>query len=192
MATSEANEDGVLSGKKSPTGNASFPDKCTGTFGKRGASSGNALLPKSPQTTNALNMLKRSSSNLAGKLNTNPPLKKLKSQETTPENKRTDNNAPFTSGAKESVSCQSSNSYFPDKKSKDGKKGQKSKTSQFTPLAERMRPKTLSEYVGQSQVLGNNSLLRTLLVANEIPSMILWGPPGCGKVLNYFIKFYYF
>lgn len=50
------------------------------------------------------------------------------------------------------------------------------------PLAERMRPKTLAEYVGQSQVLGQNSLLRTLLEAEEIPSMILWGPPGCGKV----------
>lgn len=49
------------------------------------------------------------------------------------------------------------------------------------PLAERMRPKTLAEYVGQSQVLGRNSLLRTLLEAEEIPSMILWGPPGCGK-----------
>lgn len=101
-----------------------------------------------------------------------------------PENKSADNNTPFTLGTKESVSCQSSNSHFPDKKGKDNRKAQKSKTNQFTPLAERMRPKTLSEYVGQSQVLGNNSLLRTLLVANEIPSMILWGPPGCGKVLN--------
>lgn len=124
---------------------------------------------------------------MAGKSSTNPPLKKLKSQETTntyksPENKKTDHNALFTSGAQESVLSQHSNSYFPDKKSKDNRKAQKSNTSQFTPLAERMRPKTLSEYVGQSQVLGNNSLLRTLLEANEIPSMIFWGPPGCGKV----------
>lgn len=186
---SEANEDGVFPGNKSPPGIASFADKSTGPFSKRRASSGSGLLPESPKATNALNILKRSSSNLAGKSNTNPPLKKLKSQETTtnsksPENKRADNSALFSSGTKEPVSFQSSNFNFPDKKTKDSKKGQKSKTSQFTPLAERMRPKTLSEYVGQSQVLGNNSLLRTLLEANEIPSMIFWGPPGCGKVLN--------
>ena len=190
MAALEANEDGVFSDNKSSTGNASFSDKSPSTFGKRRSSSANSLVPDSAPKTNALNMLKRSSSNLAGKSNTNLPVKRLKShQETTnsfksPENKRAGNSTICTPGTKEHVSSQSSNSYFPDKKSKDNRKAQKSKSSKFTPLAERMRPKTLSEYVGQSQVLGNNSLLRTLLVANEIPSMILWGPPGCGKVLN--------
>ena len=181
LATSAGGQIEVDSGNKSPTGDASFPDKSVGSSSKRRVSNGNVGSARSPQTTSALNVLKRSSSNLAGK----PPLKKLKShaQETTntsksPENKKTDPNALFTSGAKEPVS----NSYFPDKKSKDNGKAQKSKTNQFTPLAERMRPKTLSEYVGQSKVLGNNSLLRTLLEANEIPSMIFWGPPGCGKV----------
>lgn len=184
LATSAGGQNGVDLGNKSPTGDASFADKSPGTSGKRRASSGNAVLAGSPKTTSALNILKRSStSNLAGK----PPLKRQKSDETTntsksPENKRKDHNAIFTSGAKETVSSQNSNSFSPYRKSKDSRKAQKSKTSQFTPLAERMRPKTLSEYVGQSQVLGNKSLLRTLLEANEIPSMILWGPPGCGKV----------
>ena len=187
LAPSAGGQIEVDSRNKSPTGDASFPDKSLGNLSKGKASNGSAGLAKSPQTTSALNILKRSSSNLAGKSNSNPPLKKLKSQEATntsksPENRKTDHNALFSSGAKEPVSSQHSNSYFPDKKSKDSGKAQKTKANQFTPLAERMRPKTLSDYVGQSQVLGNNSLLRTLLEANEIPSMIFWGPPGCGKV----------
>lgn len=50
------------------------------------------------------------------------------------------------------------------------------------PLAEQMRPSDLSEFVGQDHVLGQNKVLRTLLEKRDIPSMILWGPPGCGKV----------
>uniref|UniRef100_UPI00398F4A5B ATPase WRNIP1 n=1 Tax=Pristiophorus japonicus TaxID=55135 RepID=UPI00398F4A5B len=49
------------------------------------------------------------------------------------------------------------------------------------PLAEIMRPSVLGELIGQSKVLGENTLLRTLLESHEIPSLILWGPPGCGK-----------
>ncbi|XP_072139495.1 ATPase WRNIP1 isoform X2 [Mobula birostris] len=49
------------------------------------------------------------------------------------------------------------------------------------PLAEIMRPCVLTEIIGQSKVLGENTLLRTLLESHEIPSIILWGPPGCGK-----------
>ncbi|XP_040442678.1 ATPase WRNIP1 [Falco naumanni] len=49
------------------------------------------------------------------------------------------------------------------------------------PLAERLRPDTLGEYVGQERVLGAQTLLRSLLESHEIPSLILWGPPGCGK-----------
>ncbi|KAH7962275.1 hypothetical protein HPB52_015286 [Rhipicephalus sanguineus] len=54
-------------------------------------------------------------------------------------------------------------------------------TPEFKPLAEKMRPSTLDEFVGQSGVLGDRSLLRQLITSNRIPSMILWGPPGCGK-----------
>ncbi|KAK3586738.1 hypothetical protein CHS0354_014768 [Potamilus streckersoni] len=49
------------------------------------------------------------------------------------------------------------------------------------PLAEQVRPKTLADYVGQENAVGRNSMLRTLLKNLDIPSMILWGPPGCGK-----------
>lgn len=45
-----------------------------------------------------------------------------------------------------------------------------------------MRPKTLDEYIGQNHIIGNNTMLRQLLIKKDIPSMILWGPPGCGKV----------
>jgi len=50
-----------------------------------------------------------------------------------------------------------------------------------TPLAERMRPHTLEEYIGQSHLLDENASLRVALNAGMIPSMILWGPPGVGK-----------
>ncbi|XP_077513167.1 ATPase WRNIP1-like isoform X1 [Amblyomma americanum] len=57
----------------------------------------------------------------------------------------------------------------------------KSPKKEFQPLAERMRPSCLEEFVGQSSVLGDRSLLRQLIATNRLPSMILWGPPGCGK-----------
>lgn len=53
--------------------------------------------------------------------------------------------------------------------------------SNSVPLAEKVRPSTMDDYYGQSHVLGKNTVLRKLLDRNEIPSMILWGPPGCGK-----------
>jgi putative ATPase len=49
------------------------------------------------------------------------------------------------------------------------------------PLAERMRPRTLEEYVGQTRVLGPGRLLRQIMEKKSLPSLILWGPPGCGK-----------
>ncbi|XP_026468228.1 ATPase WRNIP1-like [Ctenocephalides felis] len=49
------------------------------------------------------------------------------------------------------------------------------------PLAEIMRPDCIDQYIGQQHVLGSGMVLRTLLEKTEIPSMILWGPPGCGK-----------
>lgn len=49
------------------------------------------------------------------------------------------------------------------------------------PLAERMRPQTLDEYVGQSHLVGKNAVLRRAIEAERIPSFILWGPPGVGK-----------
>ena len=49
------------------------------------------------------------------------------------------------------------------------------------PLADRMRPKTLDEFVGQEHILGEGKMLRILIEKKDIPSMILWGPSGVGK-----------
>ena len=49
------------------------------------------------------------------------------------------------------------------------------------PLAERMRPKTLDEYVGQEHLVGEAGLLRKAMRHGRLPSFILWGPPGVGK-----------
>lgn len=49
------------------------------------------------------------------------------------------------------------------------------------PLAERMRPQTLSEFVGQEEVLGSGMPLRRAVDGGYMVSLILWGPPGCGK-----------
>jgi putative ATPase len=49
------------------------------------------------------------------------------------------------------------------------------------PLAERMRPRTLEEFVGQEHLLGPGKVLRTLIEQNEVRSLVLWGPPGTGK-----------
>jgi putative ATPase len=49
------------------------------------------------------------------------------------------------------------------------------------PLAERMRPRTLDEIVGQDRLLGPGTALRRALEAGGVHSMVLWGPPGCGK-----------
>lgn len=50
-----------------------------------------------------------------------------------------------------------------------------------TPLAERLRPKSLDEYVGQQQLVGEGSVLRNAISSGQLPSIILWGPPGTGK-----------
>jgi len=51
----------------------------------------------------------------------------------------------------------------------------------FQPLAERVRPVALGEILGQSHILGEGKPLRRLLEGGKCPSMIFWGPPGCGK-----------
>ncbi|MBQ0030387.1 MAG: replication-associated recombination protein A [Bacteroidales bacterium] len=49
------------------------------------------------------------------------------------------------------------------------------------PLAERMRPKSLDDYIGQSHLVGDHAVLRKMMEAKRISSIILWGPPGVGK-----------
>ena len=49
------------------------------------------------------------------------------------------------------------------------------------PLAARMRPRDLAEFVGQQHIVGEGRVLRKAIDAGQLPSMILWGPPGTGK-----------
>ena len=49
------------------------------------------------------------------------------------------------------------------------------------PLAERLRPQTLDEYIGQSHLVGSDGVFRRFLESGSVPSFILWGPPGVGK-----------
>lgn len=53
--------------------------------------------------------------------------------------------------------------------------------STFPPLAERMRPKSLNDYIGQQHLVGPDAVLRKMLESGRISSLILWGPPGVGK-----------
>ena len=49
------------------------------------------------------------------------------------------------------------------------------------PLAERMRPTTLEEYIGQKHLVGPGAVLHKMVTQRRVSSMILWGPPGVGK-----------
>ena len=55
--------------------------------------------------------------------------------------------------------------------------------SQLTdrPLADRLRPETLDDIVGQEELIGPDGPIRKMLETKKISSFILWGPPGCGK-----------
>ena len=55
------------------------------------------------------------------------------------------------------------------------------KDDRTAPLAHRMRPQTLDEFAGQERVLGPGKPLRKWIESDRVPSLILWGPPGCGK-----------
>ncbi|CDS08882.1 hypothetical protein LRAMOSA10243 [Lichtheimia ramosa] len=61
------------------------------------------------------------------------------------------------------------------------KKQRRDPSKEAMPLAAKVRPASLSEFVGQEELLGENGVLRTLMQCDRIPSMVLWGPPGCGK-----------
>jgi putative ATPase len=59
--------------------------------------------------------------------------------------------------------------------------GETKATNHPAPLADRMRPRSLAEFIGQTQLAGEGKFLRRLLEGKEIPSLIIWGPPGSGK-----------
>lgn len=50
-----------------------------------------------------------------------------------------------------------------------------------TPLADKLRPKTLEEFCGQNHLVGSGGILRKLIESDQLVSLIVWGPPGCGK-----------
>jgi len=54
-------------------------------------------------------------------------------------------------------------------------------SSKRAPLAIRMRPRNLDEFVGQTHILGKGKILRRIIESDNIPSLIFYGPPGCGK-----------
>ncbi|MCR4263972.1 MAG: replication-associated recombination protein A, partial [Candidatus Roizmanbacteria bacterium] len=58
---------------------------------------------------------------------------------------------------------------------------QVSASNAASPLADRMRPQSLEEFVGQRHLVGEGKILRTIIAQDTIPSMIFWGPPGSGK-----------
>lgn len=51
----------------------------------------------------------------------------------------------------------------------------------YAPLAERLRPKTIEDYIGQSHLVGDDCILRRMIDSGSVSSFILWGPPGVGK-----------
>ena len=59
--------------------------------------------------------------------------------------------------------------------------GEQDAATRSAPLADRMRPKTLAEFVGQESILGEGKFLSSILSARPLPSLIFWGPPGSGK-----------
>jgi len=61
------------------------------------------------------------------------------------------------------------------------------KVKQKTPLADRMRPENMDDFLGQNEIVGEGKLLRQAIASDNIPSMIFWGPPGSGKTTLAFI-----
>ena len=59
--------------------------------------------------------------------------------------------------------------------------GRKAQAERDAPLAERMRPSTFDEFVGQDQIVDPDRVLLRSIAAGRLPSIILWGPPGTGK-----------
>ncbi|MEB2343436.1 MAG: replication-associated recombination protein A [Deltaproteobacteria bacterium] len=69
----------------------------------------------------------------------------------------------------------------PGRAGEDGSAPARGATAPPPPLADRMRPRTLDEVVGQDELVGPGAPLRALAEAGALPSLLLWGPPGCGK-----------
>jgi len=57
----------------------------------------------------------------------------------------------------------------------------------LAPLAERMRPKSLSDFVGQEKLVGKGAIIRNFIENKQCPSLIFWGSPGVGKTTLSFL-----
>lgn len=64
---------------------------------------------------------------------------------------------------------------------------QKTAKTKNTPLADRMRPQVIADFLGQDEVIGEGKLLRKVIESDQLPSMVFWGPPGSGKTTLAFI-----
>lgn len=91
--------------------------------------------------------------------------------ESNPLSKRLKRSPSSTSTSQAQTQTQRSSSFFFNRPKTDKKK----------PLYERLRPTSLDEVVGQEHLLSTNSLLRSAIQRNRLPSILLWGPPGTGK-----------
>jgi replication-associated recombination protein RarA len=63
----------------------------------------------------------------------------------------------------------------------DAASGGRRAPAAHAPLADRMRPRSLDEVVGQDELVGPGAPLRALVESDALPSLVLWGPPGSGK-----------
>lgn len=72
-------------------------------------------------------------------------------------------------------------SLFPEMDAPPGSRAKAYSTDTTAPLAERMRPRTLEEFVGQEHLLASGKLLRRLIEEDRLTSLVFWGPPGTGK-----------
>lgn len=92
------------------------------------------------------------------------------------------------STSKRFLSCEKISEKNPPKKHKantainiTNMNQQKSPHKEFISLSEKMRPTCLDDYIGQEKIFGSHAVLKQLLIKGHVPSMIFWGPPGCGK-----------
>ncbi|XP_061344148.1 uncharacterized protein LOC133290101 isoform X2 [Gastrolobium bilobum] len=95
--------------------------------------------------------------------------------ESTPSSKRL-KSLPSTCHSQQQQQQKSSSFFFNRPKTQD-----KKHTHIHEPLYERLRPRTLDDVVGQEHLLATNSLLRSAIQRNRLPSILFWGPPGTGK-----------
>ncbi|RZC83301.1 hypothetical protein C5167_046086 [Papaver somniferum] len=111
-----------------------------------------------------------------------PPIQPKLNHFFPPKSQSSPNNEESSSNNKRTKLFHSSSpQQFPSPTSSSTIQKQKPPAPPHQPLAERMRPKGIDDVIGQDHLLGKNSILRTSLNSERLPSIVLWGPPGTGK-----------